>query len=121
MNRLVKPIMDGWLCVRHSAQNLITDVRGIAATEFAIVVPVMLVLFFGTEEFASGIAVDRKVTLIARTLSDLTSQSAAQALTEARFRNAFNILEGFEGELDDLNQRGNHAGWRFHRLPWVQD
>ena len=35
----------------------------------------MLLLFFGTDEFASGIAVDRKVTLMARTLSDLTSQN----------------------------------------------
>ncbi len=35
----------------------------------------MLVMFFGTVEFSSGVAVDRKVTLMARTLSDLTSQS----------------------------------------------
>ena len=34
----------------------------------------MLVLFFGTLEFSSGVAVDRKVTLVARTLSDLTTQ-----------------------------------------------
>ncbi len=37
----------------------------------------MLVLFFGTVEFSSGVAVDRKVTLMARTLSDLTSQSTS--------------------------------------------
>ncbi len=39
----------------------------------------MLVLFFGTVEFSSGIAVDRKVTLMARTLSDLTSQTLSVA------------------------------------------
>ena len=49
--------------------------RGIAATEFAVIVPIMLVMFFGTVEFSSGVAVDRKVTLMARTLSDLTSQA----------------------------------------------
>ncbi|MDU6376453.1 MAG: TadE/TadG family type IV pilus assembly protein, partial [Bradyrhizobium sp.] len=53
------------------------DKRGIAATEFAFIVPLMLVMFFGTVEFCSGIAVDRKVTLMARTLSDLTSQSTS--------------------------------------------
>jgi Flp pilus assembly protein TadG len=55
------------------------DCRGIAATEFAFIVPLMLVMFFGTVEFCSGIAVDRKVTLMARTLSDLTSQSTSVA------------------------------------------
>ena len=51
--------------------------------EFAMIVPMMLVLFFGTVEFSSGVAVDRKVTLVARTLSDLTSQSLASPATLA--------------------------------------
>ena len=58
------------------------DRSGIAATEFAVIVPVMLVMFFGTVEFSSGVAVDRKVTLMARTLSDLTSQSTAVSDTD---------------------------------------
>ena len=53
--------------------------------------------------------------------SGARSVAAAQALTEARFRNAFNILEGFEGELDEAQQRGSRGGWRFLRLPWIQD
>jgi Flp pilus assembly protein TadG len=61
------------------AANLIGDCRGIAATEFAVIVPIMLVMFFGMVEFSSGVAVDRKVTLMARTLSDLTSQSVSVA------------------------------------------
>ncbi len=61
--------------VRHAALNLVNDRRGIAAIEFAMIVPIMLVMFFGTVEFSSGVASDRKVTLTARTLSDLTSQS----------------------------------------------
>jgi Flp pilus assembly protein TadG len=52
-----------------------SDRRGIAAIEFAMIVPLMLVMFFGVIEFSSGVAIDRKVTLVARTLSDLTSQS----------------------------------------------
>src|ERR1700694_3827661 len=66
-----------WLRARRSLRNLARDNSGIAATEFAVIVPIMLVMFFGTVELSSGLAVDRKVTLVARTLSDLTSQSAA--------------------------------------------
>jgi Flp pilus assembly protein TadG len=62
--------------MRLAAARLLNDCSGIAATEFAMIVPIMLVIFFGTVEISSGVAVDRKVTLLARTLSDLTSQAA---------------------------------------------
>ena len=68
-----------WLRARYSAISLLKDRRGIAATEFAIIVPIMLVMFFGTVEFSSAVAVDRKVTLVAQTLSDLTAQSTTVA------------------------------------------
>jgi Flp pilus assembly protein TadG len=64
------------------------DRSGIAATEFAVVVPLMLVLFFGVVEFSSGVAVDRKVTIVARTLSDLVSQNLS--VTDTQFTNFFN-------------------------------
>jgi rhodanese-related sulfurtransferase len=70
-------------------------------------------------ELESKVRRDDVVLLLCR--SGARSVAAAQALTEARFRNAFNILEGFEGELDDVQQRGHRGGWQFHRLPWVQD
>jgi len=66
-----------WLRPRRSVRDMVEDCSAIAATEFAVIVPLMLVLFFGTVEFSSGVAVDRKVTLIARTLADLTSQAAS--------------------------------------------
>ena len=43
------------------------------------------------------------------------SVAAAEAATEAGFRNAFNILEGFEG---DGNPR---LGWLNRRLPVTQE
>jgi Flp pilus assembly protein TadG len=75
----MKSISKMWLSARRCALDLIEDRRGIAATEFAVIVPIMLVMFFGVVEFSSGVAVDRKVTLMARTLSDLTSQSLSVA------------------------------------------
>jgi Flp pilus assembly protein TadG len=73
MKTLSKISLGAW----RSVTALIADCRGVAATEFAVVVPIMLVMFFGTVEFSSGVAVDRKVTLMARTLSDLASQSTS--------------------------------------------
>jgi Flp pilus assembly protein TadG len=81
-----------WLRMRHSARDLSGDTRGIAAIEFAMIAPLMLVLFFGTVEFSSGVAVDRKVTLMARTLSDLTSQNIS--VTTTQLTNIFNASTG---------------------------
>jgi Flp pilus assembly protein TadG len=64
------------------------DDRGVVATEFAIVVPIMLIAFFGTVEFCSAVAVDRKVGIMARTLSDLTSQNTW--VTDQQLTNIFN-------------------------------
>ena len=46
---------------------------------------------------------------------------AAQAAAQAGFAHVFNVLEGFEGEIDALQQRGKSDGWRFNGLPWIQD
>ena len=81
------PISDFWFCLRRSAAELLKDCRGVAATEFVMIVPLMLTMFFGVVEFSSGVAVDRKVTLVARTLSDLTSQSST--VTDADLSNFF--------------------------------
>ena len=66
-----------WSRIRRSTVLLGKDTRGIAATEFAFIVPLMLVMLLGTIEFSSGFAAFRKVTLVARTLTDLVSQSKA--------------------------------------------
>ena len=78
-----------WLRVRREAARLLEDRSAIAATEFAVIVPLMLVLFFGTVEFSSGVAVDRKVTLTSSTLSDLTSQSPPAGVTDSDLRTIF--------------------------------
>lgn len=59
---------------RIALAGFFRDRSGIAATEFAMIVPMMLVMFFGTIEFSSGIAVDRNVSLAARAIANLTSQ-----------------------------------------------
>jgi rhodanese-related sulfurtransferase len=62
---------------------------------------------------------DAVVLLLCR--SGNRSAQAAEAAAKAGFTQVFNVLEGFEGDLDDAKRRGGSNGWRFHGLPWVQD
>jgi len=48
------------------------------------------------------------------------SHAAAAAATQAGWREAYNILEGFEGDRDANGQRNTVGGWKVARLPWVQ-
>jgi Flp pilus assembly protein TadG len=84
----MKSMYPMFLRLRRAAAAMRADCRGIAATEFAVIVPVMLLMFFGTVEISSGVAVKRKVTLVARTLSDLASQTAA-SVDDSNMRNFF--------------------------------
>jgi len=70
-------------------------------------------------ELEAKVAKDAVVLLLCR--SGKRSALAAEAAAKAGFTQVFNVLEGFEGELDAHQQRGHGDGWRFHGLPWVQD
>lgn len=58
-----------------------------------------------------------KVVLLCR--SGVRSVAAARRATELGLE-AYNILEGFEGDPDTQAQRGHQGGWRFRGLPWRQ-
>ena len=59
-------------------------------------------------------------TLLFLCRSGVRSHAAALAAAGAGFQHAYNILEGFEGDLDAGQQRGKVGGWRHAGLPWVQ-
>lgn len=73
--------------LRNSPRSFRRDCRGLAAVEFAFILPLMLVLFFAMVETTNGVAIDRKVTLTARTLSDIVSQ--AMSVTDLDIANSF--------------------------------
>ncbi len=58
-----------------------------------------------------------KLVLLCR--SGVRSIAAAKRATELGLE-AYNILEGFEGDPDAHAHRGNKGGWRMRGLPWRQ-
>ena len=71
------------------------------------------------KELEAKVGKNAVVLLLCR--SGKRSAAAAEAAAKAGFSAVFNVLEGFEGELDADGRRGGLDGWRFHGLPWVQD
>ena len=61
---------------------------------------------------------DRPVMFLCR--SGVRSHGAADAATKAGWKEAYNILEGFEGDKDAEGHRSTVGGWRKAGLPWVQ-
>src|SRR5215472_17354399 len=79
---MFKPTSGNWRHVVPNARRLREDCRGLAATGFALIVPLMLVALFGTVTFSSAVAVNRKVTIMANTLANLTAQYQSVADTD---------------------------------------
>ena len=78
-----------WQRLRKSVSpRIVSDARGATAVEFALITPAILSLFFGTAEVSTGVAVDRKVTITARSLSDLVAQSTT--ISDTDMTNIFN-------------------------------
>jgi rhodanese-related sulfurtransferase len=48
------------------------------------------------------------------------SYEAALEMKKNGFINCFNIIDGFEGDIDHTNSRGNINGWKALNLPWEQ-
>ena len=70
--------------------SLRADDRGVAAVEFALILPLMIGLYFGCAELTQGIMADRKMTLVARALTDLVSQQpAGTSLTDTTMSSIF--------------------------------
>jgi rhodanese-related sulfurtransferase len=60
----------------------------------------------------------RPVVLICRSAKRMLA--AGEVLEQAGFTDVINVLEGFEGDLDDNMHRGTVNGWRQRGLPWEQ-
>lgn len=68
----------------------------------------------GLQRFEAG----TRLLMLCR--SGVRSIAAARAAT-AKGLQAYNILEGFEGDPDAQKHRSSGSGWKFRGLPWNQN
>lgn len=70
------------------AARFARDRRGVSAVEFAMLLPLMIALYFGGVEMSQGIAIQRKVTLTTGTLANLSAQ--VSSISASDMTNIFN-------------------------------
>ncbi|MNK87882.1 molybdopterin biosynthesis protein MoeB [compost metagenome] len=122
-----------WQLVQDG-QALLVDVRSGEERKFVGHVPDSLHVAWATgtaltrnprfvRELEAKLAKDggKEAVVLLLCRSGKRSALAAEAAAKAGFTQVFNVLEGFEGEIDVQQHRGGSDGWRFHGLPWVQD
>jgi rhodanese-related sulfurtransferase len=123
------PPQEAWALVQAGVATLV-DVRSGEERKFVGQVPGSVHVAWATgtsltrnprftRELEAKVGKDEVVLLLCR--SGKRSALAAEAAAKAGFQHVFNVLEGFEGELDAAQRRGTADGWRFRGLPWVQD
>lgn len=74
---------------RSRAASMRRDDSGVAAIEFAMIVPLLLLMLFGIVDVANYFAVDRKTSQVAQMVSDLTSRYTS--VQESDVTNFFTI------------------------------
>lgn len=75
------------------------DRSGVSAVEFALILPIMLLLFFGGVELGNGLTINRKVTNVTSSLSDLVTQS--KVITNKEMKNIMNAAATIISPYDD--------------------
>ena len=70
------------------------------------------------DQLAQKVPPEATVMFLCR--SGARSHDSAIAAMQAGYRNAYNILQGFEGDRDAAGHRNTVGGWRAQGLPWVQ-
>jgi Flp pilus assembly protein TadG len=72
---------------KRGTSAFLASARAAAAVEFALILPLMLLILLGMTEITFGINMKRKVTLMARTLADLTGRMTT--INDAEMNNIF--------------------------------
>jgi len=66
----------------HARQRFERNQSGLAAVEFALLVPLMFAMYVGTVEFSQAITVDRRVTQVASATADLVARTKSTTQSE---------------------------------------
>jgi Flp pilus assembly protein TadG len=70
-------------------RTFVSDVRGVAAVEFALLLPILMLLYFGVVELTQGAMTQQRAAHAASTIGDLTAQSSS--LTKAQVGDIFTV------------------------------
>jgi Flp pilus assembly protein TadG len=71
-----------WHDLRGRVVCLLSDQNGVSAVEFALLLPLMITMYLGTIEVSQGVAINRKIAITSRALSDLVSQVTSTTTTD---------------------------------------
>lgn len=69
-------------CSAGPLRRFAGDDSGVSAVEFALLLPVMLTLYLGGVEVTQAVSIDRKVTLVSRTVADLVAQATTVSTSD---------------------------------------
>lgn len=70
--------------VLHKLRRLKANTDGVAAIEFAMILPIMFMLLIGCIEYSQAITVDRRVTQAASATADLISRAPSEGVSAAQ-------------------------------------
>ena len=113
----------------QSGEAVLVDVRSDAEREWVGFVPGAVPLTWKQwpgmalnqsfdDAIQAAVPAGQKAVLLCR--SGVRSIAAAKSATALGLE-AYNILEGFEGDADAEGHRGSRGGWRHRGLPWRQN
>ena len=112
----------------QSGEAILVDIRSDAERDWVGFIPGAVALAWKQwpgmtlnpqfdDALQTALPAGKKAVLLCR--SGVRSIAAAKRATELGLE-AYNILEGFEGDPDAEAHRGHIGGWRFRGLPWRQ-
>lgn len=114
--------------LQENPEVLLVDVRTQAELELVGRVPNALNIEWATypgmvrnQNFANQLAenVDKSLTVIFMCRTGGRSHNAAVVAQQLGYVNAYNMMEGFEGDANELKQRTLINGWKHAGLPWT--
>jgi len=77
------------LSANQLARGFARDARGVAAVEFALLLPILALLYFGVVELTLGLMTQQRAEHVASTVGDLVSQSSS--ITSAEVTDVFSV------------------------------
>lgn len=87
----------------RSLREIRRDTAGVSAIEFALIAPVLVLLYFGGVELSFLLQADRRVTTVTATIGDLTSRETV--ITDARRDDIFAASQILFAPLDGPTAR----------------